>query len=105
MHKSLFPILFILIAVAIWFKQDTSNIEPIPRLNTEEAPLLDDSTLSYLKEFELKLSNGMKQRGIPGGAVVIVKGSDVIYQKGLGVKVNGTSDSVDVNTVFRLGSV
>jgi len=104
-HKSLYPILFILFAVAIWFTQEKPNIEPIPPINTVEVPLLDDSTLAYLKEFELKLSNGMKQRGIPGGAVVIVKGSNVIYQKGLGVKVNGTTDSVDVNTVFRLGSV
>lgn len=105
MHKSFYPIFLIIFVAAIWFsKSETEEVDTSPPILIE-TPFLDDSTLAFLKDFEIKMITGMKQRGIPGGAVVITQGADVIYQKGLGVKVKGTTDSVDVQTVFRLGSV
>jgi beta-lactamase class C len=45
-------------------------------------------------------------RGIaPGVAVAIVKDSSIIFLKGFGVRNADTKDSVDTQTVFRLGSV
>lgn len=79
--------------------EDSSSIEPKPET------FLSDSAESYLATFEQNLMYQMKLRGIPGGALVIVKDSSIIYQKGFGVKVKGTTDSVNINTAFRLGSV
>lgn len=41
----------------------------------------------------------------PGAAVAIVYDSTVILLKGYGVKEAGTTDSIDIHTVFRLASV
>lgn len=60
---------------------------------------------ALLSEYEQTLIKIMTRTGIPGAAVAIVKDTSVIYLKGLGVKTIGSSDSVDVNTVFRIGSV
>lgn len=51
----------------------------------------------FLKEF--------KKSGCPGAAVTIVRDNGTKWLRGYGVKKSGTEDSVDVNTVFRLGSV
>lgn len=46
------------------------------------------------------------QRGMaPGAAVAIIKDTSIIYLKGFGLKQVGTTDSIDIHTVFRLGSV
>lgn len=41
----------------------------------------------------------------PGAAIVIVKGDSIIFSKGYGVKSIDKGDSVDINTIFRIGSV
>ncbi|MBX7132967.1 MAG: serine hydrolase [Fimbriimonadaceae bacterium] len=41
----------------------------------------------------------------PGLAIVVVKGDQIIYQKGFGVRSTKTSQKVDVNTVFQFASV
>jgi beta-lactamase class C len=46
-----------------------------------------------------------KENNYPGAAVTIVKDSGIKWLKGYGVKEAGTQDSVDINTVFRIGSV
>lgn len=43
--------------------------------------------------------------GCPGAAIVIVKDSTVVFIDGFGVKNVNTNDSVDINTIFRIGSV
>lgn len=60
---------------------------------------------SLLENYEHTIEALMKRTGIPGSAVVIVKDSSIIYIKGFGVKRTGTADSIDCNTVFRIGSV
>lgn len=66
---------------------------------------MDDSLKLFLSEFEEDFMQGLINKRIPGGAVVIVKDGRVILQKGFGVKEKGKPDVVDENTVFRLGSV
>ncbi len=51
----------------------------------------------FLREFE--------KYGCPGAAVAIVSDNGTKWLKGYGVKEAGSGDSVNVNTVFRLGSV
>jgi beta-lactamase class C len=41
----------------------------------------------------------------PGAAVAIVKDSSIIYLKGFGIKSVNSSDSINVNTVFRIASL
>lgn len=51
----------------------------------------------FLREFE--------KYGCPGAAVAIVKDNGTKWLKCYGVKKAGSADSVNINTVFRLGSV
>lgn len=51
------------------------------------------------------ISNAIARGMAPGAAVAIVHDTSVIFLKGFGLKQSGTTDSIDVHTVFRLGSV
>ncbi|MBN2610535.1 MAG: beta-lactamase family protein [Bacteroidales bacterium] len=73
-----------------------------------------DSTEFYHKHIQFNnlafsydtfITQSLAQENIPGLAVVIVKDNQVVFMKPYGVKEFGTTDSVDINTVFRLGSV
>jgi beta-lactamase class C len=58
-----------------------------------------------VQEYEEIIEKLMRNTGTPGAAVAIVKDSSIIFIKGFGLKRLGSNDSVDVNTVFRIGSV
>ncbi|MBN8577087.1 MAG: beta-lactamase family protein [Cytophagales bacterium] len=64
-------------------------------------PFLHQAILNY-KSF---IEKGIRNKLAPGAAVAIVHDSSIILLQGFGVKVAGTQDSVDINSVFRLGSV
>lgn len=51
------------------------------------------------------IRHAIKKGMAPGAAVAIVHDTSVIFLKGFGLKQSGISDSIDVHTVFRLGSV
>lgn len=76
---------------------------PINYLTVEEAanPYIQQVAQSYGKFIEQAVRRGMA----PGAAVAIVSDTSIIFLKGFGLKLSGTTDSIDVNTVFRLGSV
>lgn len=61
----------------------------------------DSLVSNYDKFFSIKL----QEDNCPGAAVAIVKDTGIKWLKGYGVKEAGTLDSVDINTVFRIGSV
>ena len=46
-----------------------------------------------------------KRSGIPGLAIGVVWDGKIVYAKGFGVRKVGTSERVDANTVFALGSI
>jgi beta-lactamase class C len=60
---------------------------------------------SMLNQYESLFKTQLAASGCPGAAVVIVKDSTIIFMKAFGVKEAGTQDSVDVHTLFRLGSL
>lgn len=64
-------------------------------------PPLQDALADYDDFLQSAIDNGES----PGLAVAIVKDSSIIYIKGFGVKSVEDERPVDVNTVFRLGSV
>jgi len=97
--------IFLGILLALGIYAGCSEIKSEPYVATNKAWVMDDSLAQFLGEFEKAFEEGMNNKRIPGGAVAIVKDGRVVFQKGFGVKENGTSNKVDENTVFRLGSV
>ena len=47
----------------------------------------------------------MKETGIPGMSIAVVRDGKVVYAKGFGVRKVGTTDAVDADTVFQVASV
>ena len=64
-----------------------------------------DSIAIFLNYYDKFFTTNFNVSECPGAAVVIVKDSVVVYKKGFGVKQLNTNDSVDVNTIFRIGSL
>ncbi len=58
-----------------------------------------------LLEYQQFISTALLSGQAPGAAVAIVRDSSIIFLKGFGLKKSNTTDSVNVNSVFRLGSV
>jgi beta-lactamase class C len=56
-------------------------------------------------DYEYFIAQAIKKGMAPGAAVVIVRDTSIIFLKGFGLRQVGLTDSIDVNTVFRLGSV
>lgn len=77
--------------------KNTFPIRDLPPMNPVLKGFLDD----YAQFFK----DGMVATQTPGAAIVIVKGDSVIFQRGFGVREVGKSDSIDVHTVFRVGSL
>jgi beta-lactamase class C len=60
---------------------------------------------AVIGDFEKEFISLMELSHTPGASLAIVKDSTILFIRGFGVKRTGTQDSIDVNTVFRLGSV
>ncbi|MDP2193585.1 MAG: serine hydrolase domain-containing protein, partial [Alphaproteobacteria bacterium] len=58
----------------------------------------------YLPRFEEKLKKIKDDYRAPGLAIAIVKDNEVIFQKTLGVKENGTTDPINEDTIFQIAS-
>ncbi|MDR9409938.1 MAG: serine hydrolase domain-containing protein, partial [Balneolaceae bacterium] len=84
-----------------------TDIEPEPVVvePEPEESVIDETLANYLEDFERDFEVGLIEEKIPGAAVAIVKDGQIIFQKGFGVKKKGTSEKVDENTLFRLGSL
>ncbi len=64
-------------------------------------PVLDQ----FVNDFEGLAHNLFTKSKAPGAAIALVKDGRIIYVEGLGVKESGKTDSIDIHTVFRIGSV
>ena len=89
-------------AFILWKSPEAEPITPPP---SKPRKLINPYLQSFLGSYESELQQSLARTGTPGAAVAVVYDSAVIFQKGFGVKANGSTDSVDVNTVFRIGSV
>ncbi|MBC7873249.1 MAG: beta-lactamase family protein, partial [Ferruginibacter sp.] len=64
-----------------------------------------DSLPSFVRDsLDTYVNRALKDWQIPGVAVCIVKNGKVVLMKGYGVKEAGTTDQVDENTLFMIGS-
>lgn len=59
----------------------------------------------FAQAYQALVEEAYQQTRVPGAAVVVVKDTTVIYMRGFGFREMGKPDSVDIHTVFRLGSV
>src|SRR5687768_8525542 len=85
-------------------KKDAAPIvkkKSLPNTPREINPLLLELLNDYNKEI-LTLS---QEANTPGAAIAVVHDSTIVFLKPYGVKKAGGSDSIDVNTVFRIASV
>lgn len=69
------------------------------------AILLDPHIQALIAEYDRFFSDSMRTSKTPGAAVVIVKDSVVLFERGYGLKSTVSGDSVDINTLFRIGSL
>jgi beta-lactamase class C len=73
----------------------------------------DTNSFSYTKslynqlifDYDTFIRHSLESENLPGLALVIVKNNQVLLIKSYGVKAFGGNDSINANTVFRLGSV
>ena len=104
MKKTFSYIGFILSVTFIFFTCSTFQLKEFDDRALVK-PVADPVLSKVVAEYDKLFEKGFQKSKTPGAAVAIVKGDDVIYAKGFGVKKIGTKESVDINTVFRLASV
>jgi CubicO group peptidase (beta-lactamase class C family) len=67
--------------------------------------LLAQETPSFIKDsLDTYVERALKDWQIPGVAVCVVKDGKTVVMKGYGVREMGTTDKVDENTLFMIGS-
>lgn len=88
---------------------ETEKIAPIAAVVPEKdvTAIADPNPYvqKVLLQYEEFIERAIRAGTSPGAAVAIVKDSSIIYLKGFGLKQTGKPDSININTVFRLGSV
>jgi len=68
-------------------------------------PALDSEFAAFTEEYISYFKSVMAETNTPGAAIVIVKDDQIYFMEGLGVKRTKTDTPIDVNTVFRIGSL
>jgi CubicO group peptidase (beta-lactamase class C family) len=65
---------------------------------------MEDRVQTLIPEIESYTASGMKGFDVPGLAMGIVVGDQLVYARGFGVRRKGGSTPVDPRTVFQIGS-
>ncbi|MCB0567650.1 MAG: beta-lactamase family protein [Phaeodactylibacter sp.] len=71
----------------------------------QKIALLDPVFSQFVKEYETFLFDQLKQEGVPGAAVAIIKDSTVALIKPYGVRSVASGEPVNLHTVFRVASL
>lgn len=101
----------ILLILSITYIGYTFQPSSIPYIDTfiaedvVEEPDYSIEISDFLESYKTYFSQKFEEYGSVGGALAIVYKGQVVVLKPYGVKKVNTTDSVDVNTVFRLASV
>jgi beta-lactamase class C len=85
----------------------TVSCEQTPGLFKKAAqkPVMDPYLEAFIGDYVQFFEAEMERTKLPGAALAIVWDGSVVFMKGYGVKSLGEMDSVDVHTVFRIGSL
>lgn len=60
---------------------------------------------SALDRLDDLIEEGMTQTGVPGTAVAVVYGDEVVYERGFGVRELGKPEPITPETVFQIASL
>lgn len=106
MGKKLLLTLMVLTFISILTGKMSSDQDLLAAQMLSEPVVTEDPLYDPLvRQFEEFAEQGMGGSRIPGLAVAIVRGNDIIFLKGFGVREAGGYDPIDIHTVFRLASV
>lgn len=76
-----------------------------PALHAAPAKMPDRKKIeSITGDLEAYAKKGMADWKVPGMAIAIVQGDDIVYKKAFGVKIAGGNDPVTIGTIFQIGS-
>jgi CubicO group peptidase (beta-lactamase class C family) len=83
-----------------------TGVEPADEgeAQSESQPEQQVLTPELLAEFEGYVEQSRETFNVPGAAVAIVQGGEIVYAEGFGVKELGNDDPVTADTVFSIGS-
>ncbi|HEX5172079.1 MAG TPA: serine hydrolase domain-containing protein [Cyclobacteriaceae bacterium] len=108
-HKKLIILSLVVIAlpllIANYFYTKPVPPPPAPKPKTIPKAPVNPLLSEVLSEYETSIDELLEETGIPGASIAIVRDTTVVYMKGFGVKTINTNDSIDIHTVFRIGSV
>lgn len=89
--------------------RSTIPVETHPNPGEDVVALPDESVgeavRTAVEQLPALIESALDQTGVPGLAVAVVHGGEIVYSDGFGVKEVGTDDAVDVDTVFQIASV
>jgi CubicO group peptidase (beta-lactamase class C family) len=78
---------------------------PISARETAQPPAATVLAKSPLPGLETYIERAMRDWGVPGLAIAIVKDDKIVYARGFGVRNSETREPVDENTIFATGSI
>lgn len=92
---------FLLSLTILLLTCSNANIDEKSSPETLPNPHLKAFTKTYIDRFQAILA----ETKTPGASLVIVKDEEVLHMSGYGTKAAFSKDSVDVHTIFRVGSL
>ncbi len=98
MNKFLYSIFFVFLLI---FSCSPAQKENTTKQKIPQNPHLQRFTKDYIKQFETIL----EETNTPGAGLVVVKDEQILHLSGYGTKAAFSNDSVDIHTVFRIGSL
>src|SRR5215211_9071901 len=71
----------------------------------DEATITAAQVEAALDRLDRLIEDGMTQTGLPGAAVAVVYGDEVVYERGFGVRELGKPEPITPETVFQIASL
>jgi beta-lactamase class C len=103
--KFYFVVAGVILGLAGWLGYTLLNPERPPVEFATHSVASNPHVDRFAADYEALVQQAFEEAGVPGAAVVLVHDTSVLVMQGLGLRDAGQPDSVDVHTVFRLGSV
>jgi len=104
-HPFFVGLLVIVVPILVAQVMTKERPAPAPPKKVITTKLINPYLQQLLIDYGKKIAALSQESHTPGAAIAIVYDSTIVYLKGFGVKSATGSDSVDVNTVFRIASV
>lgn len=93
MRMHLKMVLNIVLMIGLFFS--TTSLFALEQQNIIEA----------IKKVEETIHQNIANKRIPGCAIAVIYGNEIIFMQGYGVRKLGSNEKIDTETVFQLGSV